>query len=195
VTIQIILATKIVKKNKFVFERVFIMDIWDKEKRSKVMSKIRSKNTNPELTLRKALFAKGFRYRINDKKLPGKPDIVFPKYKTAIFIHGCFWHGHEDCNCKIAHIPKSNVEYWSNKIAKNKKRDAENYTKMQALGWNVITIWECEISKKNIGAILNDISKKLKLTKYKSFKITIYEEIENNIVKVAEDIIAYSPKK
>ena len=84
------------------------MDIWDKKKRSEVMSKIRSKNTKPEILLRKALFAKGYRYRINDKRLPGKPDIVLPKYKTVIFVHGCFWHGHE--NCKIAHIPKSNIE-------------------------------------------------------------------------------------
>ena len=86
------------------------MDIWNKEKRSECMSRIRSKNTKPELALRKALFARGFRYRVNDKKLPGKPDIVLPKYKTVIFIHGCFWHGHEDC--KYAYIPKTNTRFW-----------------------------------------------------------------------------------
>ena len=91
------------------------MDIWDKKKRSEVMSKIRSKNTKPEMTLRKALFANGYRYRINYKKLPGKPDIVFPKYKTAIFVHGCFWHGH-DINCIDSHIPKTNTSFWIEKI-------------------------------------------------------------------------------
>lgn len=92
------------------------MDIWDKKKRSEVMSKIRSKNTKPEIALRKALFAKDYRYRINDKKLSGKPDIVLPQYKIVIFVYGCFWHGHE--NCKVAHIPKSNIDFWKDKIEK-----------------------------------------------------------------------------
>lgn len=169
------------------------MDIWDKKKRSEVMSKIRSKNTKPEILLRKALFAKGYRYRINDKRLPGKPDIVLPKYKTVIFVHGCFWHGHE--NCKIAHIPKSNIEYWSNKIAKNKKRDIENYAKIQALDWNIITVWECDLLKRDIGDILDEISRELQFRRYKISKVTVYEEIEQAIIKVAEDVLIYSPKK
>jgi DNA mismatch endonuclease (patch repair protein) len=90
------------------------MDIWSKEKRSECMSKIRSKNTKPELALRKALFARGFRYRVNDKHLLGKPDIVLPKYKTIIFLHGCFWHKHE--NCKYVCTPKTNTEFWVDKI-------------------------------------------------------------------------------
>src|SRR5690554_557805 len=97
------------------------MDIWDKEKRSEVMSKIRSKNTRPEMILRKALFARGFRYRVNDRRLPGTPDIVLPKYRTVVFVHGCFWHGHD--GCKYASIPKTNTEFWVDKITTNKKRD------------------------------------------------------------------------
>ena len=119
------------------------MDIWNKEKRSECMSRIRSKNTKPELALRKALFARGFRYRVNDKKLPGKPDIVLPKYKTVIFIHGCFWHGHEDC--KYAYIPKTNTRFWIDKITSNAERDKVNAEKLTALGWNVLMVWECEI--------------------------------------------------
>lgn len=119
------------------------MDIWDKKKRSEVMSKIRSKDTKPEMTLRKALFARGFRYRVNDRNLPGKPDIVLPKYKTAIFVHGCFWHRHE--GCKYAYTPKTNTEFWIKKITLNADRDKLNLQKLTALGWNVIIVWECEI--------------------------------------------------
>lgn len=119
------------------------MDIWDKEKRSQVMSKIRSKNTKPELVFRKALFARGFRYRLNVQNLPGKPDVVLPKYKTVIFVNGCFWHGHTDC--KYANTPKTNKEFWNKKITSNAERDIINREKLSTLGWNVITVWECEI--------------------------------------------------
>lgn len=132
------------------------MDIWDKKKRSEVMSKIRSKNTKPEILLRKALFSKGLRYRINYKKLPGKPDIVFPKYKTVIFVHGCFWHGHK--NCKIAHIPKSNINFWKNKIEKNKERDGLNYERITYFGWKIVVVWECQISKKTIQELAENIT-------------------------------------
>ena len=110
------------------------------------MSKIRSNNTKPEILLRKALFAKGFRYKINDKTLQGKPDIVLPKYKTIIFVHGCFWHNHK--GCKRAHLPKSNIEYWKNKIKTNEERDFKNKEILKQLGWNIIVVWECEINKK-----------------------------------------------
>lgn len=133
------------------------MDIWSKEKRTEVMSKIRSKNTKPELLLRKYLFSKGLRYRINYKKLPGKPDIVFQKYKTVVFVNGCFWHGHD--NCKIAHIPKSNVEFWTNKINKNKKRDEDNLNSLLSLGWSVVIVWECEINKFNLENLYELIKK------------------------------------
>lgn len=135
------------------------MDIWDKEKRSQVMSKILSKNTKSELTLRKALFAKGFRYRVNDKKLPGKPDIVLPKYKTVIFVHGCFWHKHEAC--KYAYTPKSNTEFWIDKITSNVERDKTNTEKLSVAGWKVIIVWECEVRhtyKHDISALIDKLT-------------------------------------
>lgn len=123
------------------------MDIWNNKKRSEVMSLIRGKDTKPEVIIRKSLYKKGYRYRINYKKLSGKPDIVLHKYKTALFIHGCFWHGHE--NCKVAHIPKTNSEFWKHKFNKNKERDKNNILILTDQGWNVIVIWECEITKSN----------------------------------------------
>ncbi len=119
------------------------MDVHDKQTRSYNMSQIKSKNTKPEETVRKYLFAHGFRYRKNDKRLPGTPDIVLPKYKTVIFINGCFWHGHNQCKYFV--IPKSNTEFWVNKINRNIERDTLNIGKLKSLGWNVITIWECEL--------------------------------------------------
>lgn len=107
------------------------------------MSKIRSKNTKPELTLRKSLFARGFRFRVNDLKLPGKPDVVLPKYKTIIFLHGCFWHRHE--GCKYAYTPKTNTEFWVDKITSNVVRDKVVVQKLVEAGWNVLIVWECEI--------------------------------------------------
>lgn len=164
------------------------MDIWNKEKRSNVMSKIKSTNTRPELLLRKFLFAKGMRYRINYKKLPGKPDIVFPKYKLIVFVNGCFWHGHEAC--KIAHIPKTNTEFWKHKIDKNIERDYKNVQDNILLGWNVIVIWECEINRKNLdnvyNRILNVISEDLE---NRAFKIKLYEENKKAILKIGEDIL------
>ena len=117
-------------------------DIYSKSKRSQIMSKISGKDTKPEILVRKYLFAKGFRYRINDKRYPGKPDIILPKYKTAIFIHGCFWHGHF---CKRGNLPESNREFWENKISNTKIRDKRNKRELEALGWKVIIIWQCEI--------------------------------------------------
>lgn len=120
-------------------------DVHSKETRSYNMSRIRSKDTKPELLVRKYLFSKGFRYRLHEKELPGKPDLVLKKYKTAIFIHGCFWHSHQ--NCKYAVMPKSNLEYWQNKISKNQSRDNLNENQLTELGWKIITIWECELKK------------------------------------------------
>lgn len=120
-------------------------DIFTKQKRSQIMSRIHGKNTKPEMSVRKYLFAKGFRYRINDKRYSGKPDIVLPKYKTVIFVHGCFWHGH---SCKKGRLPETNKEFWSNKIFVNKQRDKRNKRELEALGWNIIIIWQCEISTK-----------------------------------------------
>ena len=122
-------------------------DIHDKKTRSYNMSQIKGKNTKPEILIRKFLFSKGFRYRLFVKKLPGKPDLVLPKYKTVIFVHGCFWHGHG--NCKYFVIPKTRTEWWLKKIERNKQIDCDNLQVLQELGWKVLTIFECAL-KKNI---------------------------------------------
>ena len=123
-------------------------DIVSKEKRSYMMSRIRSKDTKPELIVRKYLFHQGFRYRVNVKNLPGCPDIVFKKYKVVIFVNGCFWHGHS--NCKIAHIPKSNTKKWKDKIQKNIDRDLLNRNLLRKMGWDVLTVWECQLSSSKL---------------------------------------------
>jgi len=107
------------------------------------MSRVRGKNTGPEMTVRRALWAAGLRYRLHDGKLPGKPDIVFPSRRTAILVHGCFWHGHE--GCPRHRIPKSRVEWWTAKINRNKARDAEVRAALADAGWTVIVLWECEV--------------------------------------------------
>ena len=107
------------------------------------MQHIRSTNTKPECIVRKFLFSHGFRYRKHDKRYPGTPDIVLPKYRTIIFVHGCFWHMHEGHSCFV--MPKSNQNYWRPKLERNRQRDAENISCLQAMGWNVILIWECEL--------------------------------------------------
>ena len=122
------------------------MDVHSKEIRSYNMSKVKSKDTKPEEIVRKFLFSQGFRYRKNEKKLPGTPDIVLPKYKTAIFVNGCFWHVHE--NCSSFSWPTSNAEFWKVKLIANKERDIKNMDLLEALGWNVIVVWQCEIKKK-----------------------------------------------
>ena len=122
-------------------------DIHNSTIRSYNMSQIKSKNTKPELIVRKFLFSKGFRYRLHDKNLPGKPDIILTKYKTIIFVHGCFWHGHD--NCKYFVVPKSRTEWWLNKINHNKEKDIENQMLLTQDGWKIIVIWECEL-KKNV---------------------------------------------
>lgn len=120
------------------------------------MAAIHSSSTKPELNLRHALWRLGFRYRVNDKSLPGKPDIVLPKYRTVIFVHGCFWHGHKDC--KKYTIPKSNIDYWTTKIARNQQRDQDSWRQLEAKGWNVIIVWECELKKKRIQDTIDKLS-------------------------------------
>lgn len=121
-------------------------DIVSQERRSEIMSHIKSRNTSIELLVRKQLFASGFRYRVNYKQLPGKPDIVFTNKKVAIFIHGCFWHGH-DIGCRYSHAPQSRAEYWFEKINRTKARDKNHISELETNGWRVLTIWECEIHK------------------------------------------------
>lgn len=130
-------------------------DVLSKEQRKKCMSKIKGKNTKPEILVRCFLFSHGFRFRLHRKDLPGNPDIVLPKYKTAIFINGCFWHGHTDC--KYATIPKTNHEFWLSKISGNIQRDKSNYAKLFALKWKVIEIWQCELKPKLREQTLNNL--------------------------------------
>lgn len=118
------------------------MDTLDKHKRSQLMAKVKQKNTEPEIIVRHFLYSEGFRYRINLESLPGSPDIVLPKYRTVIFVHGCFWHGH---TCKAGHLPSSNLNYWELKIDKNMERDRRKIDELKLQGWNVIVIWQCEI--------------------------------------------------
>ncbi len=122
-------------------------DNHSKESRSRNMAQIKGKNTLPEIMVRKFLFGKGFRYRINDKSLPGKPDIVLPKYRTFIFVNGCFWHGHADC--KYADLPKTRTEWWKTKIDKNKERDNKVHLELKKSRWNIITVWTCQLKPQN----------------------------------------------
>ena len=115
------------------------------EQRHNIMSHIHSASTKPELCLRRILWHKGFRFRLNRKTLPGTPDLVFPKYHTVIFVHGCFWHGH--VGCRYHTIPKTNAEFWTAKVARNQKRDQEVWRQLEAKGWFVIIVWECQLKK------------------------------------------------
>ena len=124
----------------------YLMDVHDQKTRSYNMSRVKGKDTKPEEIVRKYLFSQGFRYRKNDKRLPGKPDIVLPKYKTVIFVNGCFWHKHE--GCKYFVWPKSNSEFWKEKIESNIVRDKNQYEELKNAGWHVIIVWECELKKK-----------------------------------------------
>jgi DNA mismatch endonuclease (patch repair protein) len=128
------------------------MDTVSSEKRSEIMSHIRGKNTKPEVAVRSWLHRAGFRFRKNDKRYPGKPDVVLPKYKTVMFVNGCFWHHHE--GCKGATVPKSNTGFWEEKFARNRERDARNVAALEADGWRVVTIWECELKKKTFEATM-----------------------------------------
>lgn len=115
--------------------------------RSVRMAAIPSKDTAPELTLRRALHGLGLRYRVNDRLLPGKPDIVLPRHRAVVFVHGCFWHRHE--GCKVASVPKSNAEFWKEKFARNVARDRRSIAELSLAGWRVFVVWECELSSKS----------------------------------------------
>lgn len=130
-----------------------------KEQRHLCMSHIHSKDTTPEIILRRELFRRGYRFRLNQKSLPGSPDIVLAKYRTAIFVNGCFWHGHR--NCRLYVMPRTNVEFWKAKIKRNRERDRLNIQRLEALDWNVITVWECSLAKKRLAATLQRVEKEL----------------------------------
>lgn len=135
-------------------------DVHTSKQRSYNMSCIHGKDTKPEEIVRKYLFSHGLRYRKNDSRLPGTPDIVLPKYKTVIFVNGCFWHKHE--NCKYFVWPKSNVEFWQKKILSNVARDQRNYQLLKNAGWNILIIWECELKKSVVEENLSKLLQKIK---------------------------------
>lgn len=138
---------------------VLQMDVHEPEIRSYNMSRIRSKDTKPEMLVRKFLFAHGFRYSLHNKSLPGKPDIVLRKYKTVIFVHGCFWHGHQ--NCKYYVVPKTKTDWWLEKISGNIKRDNKNKRELITQGWKVITVFECDLKPVVRQKTLNSLVRKL----------------------------------
>jgi len=135
-------------------------DVHSKETRSYNMSRIRSKNTKPEMLVRKFLHKNGFRYRLHVKNLPGKPDIVLPKYKTVIFIHGCFWHGHEGCKYYV--VPKTRTEWWLNKISGNILNDNNAEAALIEAGWKINKIWECDLKKLSFEKTLNNLLEALR---------------------------------
>jgi DNA mismatch endonuclease (patch repair protein) len=130
------------------------MDNKTKEQRSKNMAAVKARDTKPELLIRKALFRQGFRYRLNVRKLPGSPDIVLAKYKTVIFVNGCFWHGHH--KCKKAVLPETNTDFWREKIGKTKIRDKKKKKMLKKLGWHCIICWECDILHNRYSFVVND---------------------------------------
>lgn len=133
------------------------MDRLPANRRSWLMSRVRGENTTPELTVRKYLHALGFRYRLHAKELPGKPDIVLPKYRTVVFVHGCFWHRHR--GCRYAGIPKSNVKFWMDKFELNVARDKKNAAALRKAGWRCLTIWGCETKlNKNLDKLATRIA-------------------------------------
>jgi len=134
-------------------------DVHEAKTRSYNMSRISGKDTKPEMIVRKFLHSNGFRYRLHEKNLPGKPDLVLPKYNSVIFVHGCFWHAHQDC--KYFKIPKTRTEWWKEKLYKNKERDERNVETLEDKGWNVIIVWECELKPESKKETLKGLIQKL----------------------------------
>lgn len=134
-------------------------DVHDKAARSYNMSQIKSKDTKPEILVRKFLFSMGFRFKLHDNKLPGKPDIILPKLRTVIFVNGCFWHGHQNCNYYV--VPKTRTDFWVKKIEENRQRDIKNFSQLKEEGWNVLSIFECELKNKKQKQTFSTILDKL----------------------------------
>lgn len=133
-----------------------MVDIVDAETRSRMMRSIRGKDTKPELLLRHALHARGFRYRLHQKGLPGRPDLVFPKYRAAVFVHGCFWHRHP--GCPKATTPATREDFWQKKFAENTARDRRNIDQLQSAGWRVLVVWECELTRNAVAPTVQRVS-------------------------------------
>lgn len=153
------------------------------------MSAIKGKDTKPELLVRKFLFSRGFRYRLNHPRLPGHPDIVLRNYKTVIFVNGCFWHGHQ--GCKYFVLPKTNVEFWQNKIDRNRNRDLDERQKLASMGWHCITVWECQLKPKVRQQTLESLVYTLSHIFLEDRKIKTYNEIEHTSLMVAEPDAEY----
>lgn len=124
----------------------FVTDTMSMDERSRRMSRIRNKDTKPEMFVRKLIHRMGYRYRLHGKQLPGKPDLVFASRRKVIFVHGCYWHRHDDPSCKLARLPKSRLDFWGPKLEGNRERDKRNQMELKALGWEVLVIWECQLS-------------------------------------------------
>lgn len=166
-------------------------DTMTPEQRRRCMSSIHSKNTKPEMIVRRWLWAEGYRYRVNSKKLPGKPDIVLRRFHTVIFVNGCFWHGHEGKSC--FRVPKSNVDFWNAKIQRNRERDNTNYRILGDMGWNVLVIWECQLTPKRRKETLMALSYKLSRT-FLGLQSKSYRIEEDSSLMVAESEIEYKLK-
>ena len=130
-------------------------DTLSKERRSALMKRVKQKHTAPELIVRKALHGRGLRYKIGDRKLPGSPDLSLPRYRVAIFVHGCFWHGHD---CRLGRPPTTNIDYWGPKIEANRKRDARKEQQLRDLGWRVFTLWQCQIDADSSDNLLDALA-------------------------------------
>lgn len=171
------------------------MDKLTKEQRHRCMAAIKGRNTKPELLVRKFLFACGFRYRMNHPRLPGHPDLVLRKYRTVIFVNGCFWHGHEGCRYYV--LPKSNVDYWRSKITRNKERDIEEQRKLASMGWHCITVWECQLKPKVRQQTLESLAFTLNQIYLEDRKLKTYEmpETECMVAAEADNALSYKSKK
>lgn len=134
-------------------------DTLDAKARSERMSRIRGKDSKPEVTVRRLVHGMGFRYRLHRKDVPGKPDLAFGNRKKVIFVHGCFWHRHGDSSCKLARLPKSRLDFWLPKLERNAARDAENSARLEALGWDELIVWECQVTKSNLPVLQERIRK------------------------------------
>lgn len=154
------------------------------EQRHRCMASIKSRNTKPEVLVRRFLFARGLRFRINVKRLPGTPDIVLKKYRTCIFVNGCFWHGHEGCKYYV--MPKTNTEFWKAKIERNRARDLDRRIKLRDMGWHVIQIWECQLKPKVREEYLEGLLLTLNRILIMNYQSTIYKTEEESVGMVAE---------
>lgn len=161
-------------------------DVHTIEQRHKNMAAIRAKNTKPELIVRKYLWSHGFRYRLNHPRLPGKPDIVLRRYRTCIFVNGCFWHGHEGCKYYV--VPKTRTEFWLNKVNRNKERDTEVQRQLAKMGWHCITVWECQLKPDKRETTLESLIYTLNKIFLQDHQTHVYEPIEEDTpMMVAEN--------